>query len=257
VSIKLLVSLFLGALGGLAAFASLGNQVTPIDVAVGAGIWFLLVYGTWSLMEWLSNRRKSQGRSGDYEYSAKDETHQATPPADHQDSSIADCGSRGSLPSNGEVDHRVGRVRTIVPVVSLVLGLVGMTLGAAAFLKWRDATVELDRVNRRISSVDADYRTLDRDLSSMAAEFRQLEVTFEELGSDFEELDSTVGSIRVFLGGTQTLSDYLDDLSREIGTLQFSLALVAATVGQLRECVNSYMDVVGQSRGGSYRYYYC
>jgi hypothetical protein len=124
------------------------------------------------------------------------------------------------------------RGRRLAIASALVLSLVSVGAAGVLYSKMQMLDSRLTKVSSQLVDARLSARQLEYKLTTVADQNSRNEQTIRGLRADLS--------------------------SQQASTVQFSdLTVIAVAIGKFRQCVNDYMDVVGASGGGYYRYSYC
>jgi len=130
--------------------------------------------------------------------------------------------------------------------------LVALAAGGVAGYLWYEFDEFRTATDRQLSRIRSDIRDLESRMDSLESDVGVV-VGFGSLAGRVDSLESDLGN----LPGLGSVEDRLGDLERSIDDLEFATFLQAGSIDDLAECVNAYMQTVGDSGGGRYTYYFC
>jgi hypothetical protein len=129
-------------------------------------------------------------------------------------------------------------------ILSLFVALAAV--GAAGYL-WSELDDLRETALQRDSRTNSDLSDAERRISSLERDVGY-SVGFDSLTSQISGLDRELDALK------RKIDQVDQGMPR---SLEFELGLVASAVGDLRDCINDYMDTVARAGGGRYTYYWC
>lgn len=130
---------------------------------------------------------------------------------------------------------------------AVVVLLVAVGAVAAAGFLWTELDDLRENSRRTTSGIQSDLSDAERRISRLESDVG--------MSVGFDSLDRQIADLKSDLAALARRIDEVDD--RIPRSLEFELGMVATAVGDLRECINEYMDVVARAGGGRYEFYFC
>ena len=129
------------------------------------------------------------------------------------------------------------------PVLFVVVGVVLLALAVVSLVSLTQAL----NANAKVADLQSQIATLSQEQAQIASTQAKVDSNFGSLPSELDALGTRITDVQQSV--------------RAAGS-SASEAIIAARQARVRaddiaRCVNKYMKVVGDSRGGSYRYYFC
>lgn len=125
--------------------------------------------------------------------------------------------------------------------LSLILGLIGVGIGVSAQARSAQLQQQVDQLEAQQDEVDGALSALDERTGTSLADY------LEGLDARLTAAEATANGAYTRADEAVGLAEYVQDYALRTET---RVAAVAA-------CVNRYMETVGNSSGGYYRYIFC
>ena len=146
---------------------------------------------------------------------------------------------------------RGGTGLKIFAAIAMVIALAAASGAVYLYLELEDLKTSTESDDRRLTLVVDDLEKEVGGTSSFG----------NTLADRVDDLVAEIGGNSTFAGGladrVDDIEDDIDDLQRDIIRLDGDDYGIIRSVNDLTECVNTYMETVGNSNGGRYRYFFC
>ena len=149
--------------------------------------------------------------------------------------------------------RRPRRLLVAVTVFAAMLATGASVVAVLALSEAREARSEL-------SDSQGEVGSLSQRLGDMQGAIDSVQSDVQSVQSDVSSVESNVASLVDPSGELNELSGRIDDVAFDVRLMDdavFGFFGLSGSIDDLKSCLNTYMETVGNSGGGRYTYYMC